>query len=1119
MKDTAKTEELISTLWRYVAERKRPSGKKSRDRRRGRPLVHPNEFDLACTVRVTADPKDKSRSKSESVVLKKRVLKLTSWKMNEYEYAKGSLPTLARGLFTYSEHDPAEDDVDEEAEGDNNNNNNDAVHASKTADQEDDGDEHDGDSQGDESEDERDKRDQRKAANKIDYVERSKNGRILIRGYNKFFNLEEVQESRLAWIKEHTHGPYEVTLKENGCIIFMAGLPPGYFDEQDPSAGCIVSSKHFLGSLGDKTGKAGTIAHSDKGREWLAKSLEAKGKTMLEFGRWLWKHQITAVAELCDDSFEEHVLEYSPERSGLYLHGLNCNTPDFKTWPSKDVYKAAEEWGFHPTQYKTMHTVDEVLEFTNKVRDNGEYDHRPIEGFVVRCKVGAGGHDGESSTAAPSSDHFFKIKYDEPYLMYREWREITKHLWTRRLREEKERAEKKKKNKDVATTGKADEDASSEAKAVAPTVDNWVRMRYPLTRGYVQFVTRLMTEKPELFAGYNKNQGIIAIRDMFLQYWETLTQEKQDKIQGNVATSSSAENEAASAAGGGFDRTLIIPIATIGCGKTTTSVALAELLGWAHVSSDDFNHFSRNAGQRFMKEVVHQLCTNDVVIADRNNHQFMHRERLMQTVRETWPKTRFVALYWSHRGKSTQQIIDEAADRVRLRGNNHQVMTPEYCPDYLDIIETFVRTFQPLNPLIPPDNGFHQVIEVQLGDSTRSVVQQVVDELVGRTKGANALPKPDKIDEAVRFAMEDWVPGRVATGEAEKHHQQLKKKQERKEKKLEKEREKEQQDEEEENGQDKDALAADASSSTESTAAAAAAAATSTATKKKKKAKKPKYYGIVLGAGAVGRMLQDEFQVAFAQPVTDGAGAGDSGHAAAKNGSSPLASSGGQDSAAKGDRKSAEWQACRQHVQEWVDFQRFKTVHHVTLIHETVLKSEDEALRQRASQVWKAYEDEVAAAVSSSSGGGGGGGGSTTPASNLAEAMSSLSLTEEGATASASTPTLSSASLLQAELEVDTLVWTDRLIAMPVRKVYRILPDGQPGAAYETTQKTLHITLALRDSSVKPVESNAVLLEWKQRMKRHGGRPGTAKEGEQAIWSFTFEKPYNMPGRLMGFAW
>ena len=39
-------------------------------------------------------------------------------------------------------------------------------------------------------------------------------------------------------MKTSTHGPYEVTLKENGCIIFISGLSTGDI---------VVCSKHSTG--------------------------------------------------------------------------------------------------------------------------------------------------------------------------------------------------------------------------------------------------------------------------------------------------------------------------------------------------------------------------------------------------------------------------------------------------------------------------------------------------------------------------------------------------------------------------------------------------------------------------------------------------------------------------------------------------------------------------------------------------------------------------------------------------------------------------------------------------------------------------------------------------------
>src|SRR5262245_62098735 len=52
----------------------------------------------------------------------------------------------------------------------------------------------------------------------------TKNQEIVVRGYDKFFNHGEVRKTEWDNVKQHTRGPYELSVKENGCIIFIAGL-------------------------------------------------------------------------------------------------------------------------------------------------------------------------------------------------------------------------------------------------------------------------------------------------------------------------------------------------------------------------------------------------------------------------------------------------------------------------------------------------------------------------------------------------------------------------------------------------------------------------------------------------------------------------------------------------------------------------------------------------------------------------------------------------------------------------------------------------------------------------------------------------------------------------------
>ncbi|CAG8666195.1 969_t:CDS:2, partial [Racocetra fulgida] len=104
---------------------------------------------------------------------------------------------------------------------------------------------------------------------------------IVIRGYDKFFNIGEVEKTKS--IIANTESPYEITAKENGCIIFIGGLPNGNI---------LVTSKHSMGELQNVV-----IAHAQKGEEWLEKHLNQVGKSKQDLAKFLYTNKLTAVAE------------------------------------------------------------------------------------------------------------------------------------------------------------------------------------------------------------------------------------------------------------------------------------------------------------------------------------------------------------------------------------------------------------------------------------------------------------------------------------------------------------------------------------------------------------------------------------------------------------------------------------------------------------------------------------------------------------------------------------------------------------------------------------------------------------------------------------------------------
>jgi tRNA ligase len=110
------------------------------------------------------------------------------------------------------------------------------------------------------------------------FISEESDSKIVVRGYDKFFNVGEIPECTWERLEQYTQGPYEVTLKENGCIIFASCY----------KGSLIVTSKHSIGN-----------EHSVRGKEWLLKHLTRVNSTMEELSTFLESENLTAVFEVC----------------------------------------------------------------------------------------------------------------------------------------------------------------------------------------------------------------------------------------------------------------------------------------------------------------------------------------------------------------------------------------------------------------------------------------------------------------------------------------------------------------------------------------------------------------------------------------------------------------------------------------------------------------------------------------------------------------------------------------------------------------------------------------------------------------------------------------------------
>lgn len=557
------------------------------------------------------------------------------------------------------------------------------------------------------------------------------NESIVIRGYDKFFNLNELSFLNWDWIEKSTKGPYEVTSKENGCIIFISGLEDGTL---------IVTSKQ---STGPRLDSSDETNHSWVGQKWVRKHLDSKNISESDFAKLLHELNVTAVGELCDDAFEEHVLAYPPEKAGIYLHGLNLNVDKFNTYPFSAVESFAKMFGFHPTEYLQINTAKELRNFLETCAETGSWKNREVEGFVIRTKAQL-----DKFEVGKYSDYFFKYKFEEPYLMYRQWREVTRAYLSG-----KNRADLRI-NKNVYFTNK-----------------------------YLDFVIPLLAQNEKLRKEYNENHGIIKVRQMFLDSMG---------ISGSAMVHKEEEMEKAK-----LDlqeqkplvpKYVLVPVSTIGCGKTTVAVSLVNLFpNWGHIQNDEIIQKPKpiNFARRCMDVVRYN---KPVVIADRNNHQKREREQIFNDMNKlAAPGTRNVYICLNFRPISygtqdEKKVWETTTDRVLKRGDNHQTISLSAIGKgtVVGIMQGFVNRFQPVDPEISPDDQYDSIIDLdsKASNSSRINLEKVVRELNQKYPDLiPVMPTKEQMDKAFEDSLSYAPSSKASTLKSVNHSDANKKKQ------------------------------------------------------------------------------------------------------------------------------------------------------------------------------------------------------------------------------------------------------------------------------------------------------------------------------------------------------
>ena len=463
-------------------------------------------------------------------------------------------------------------------------------------------------------------------------------GKIVIRGYDKFFNIGEIQRTEWEYLENNTEGPYYIVSKENGCMIFISS---------DGNGDLYITSKHSF-----------TSPHAEKARQWLDIHLTKSNKTRNELSLKLMELNSTAAFELCSDDFEEHVLPYNQDRWGLHCHGIIKNVELFDTFEPNFVQEFSRSFGFHEVSFVKRDTIQEVKKFCE------EREGEPIEGWVIR-----------------SGNMFVKYKYEKPYLVWREWREITNSYLKNGLFHN----------------------------------FSW---RYYETEQYSEWVKNEIMTNIQAFDGFLQNRGIIKIRNMYLDRG----------VSGNFTKRfSECRNPLISAT----KKILIIPVAVPGVGKSTICRILSKLMSATIIENDNLN----KKNQDFTKCIVESLLYNSIVIADRNNHTINQRKQLVESCKSRFPDIKIWILEWiipsvkdNNKMNEIKQILYE---RVENRGENHQTLTPK-TKNYKEIIDSFLEKRTDVEYDFKTshyENTNISLVRLQVRDSIATNIRIICDEL------------------------------------------------------------------------------------------------------------------------------------------------------------------------------------------------------------------------------------------------------------------------------------------------------------------------------------------------------------------------------------------------------
>lgn len=186
--------------------------------------------------------------------------------------------------------------------------------------------------------------------------------RIIARAYNKFFNINEREETRIDSLQHAMRFPVTAYVKENGFLGLVS------YNPDDDSL--FISSKST--PEGD---------FSSYMKDLFYKTFDDKAVSYIK--EYTKTHNVTFVFECVDMENDPHIIEYPDSR--LYLLDIVRNTLDFEKAEYTDMVAIANKIGVRCKEFADkFYTWEEFYDWYEAINDpDYKFNGRRIEGFVV----------------------------------------------------------------------------------------------------------------------------------------------------------------------------------------------------------------------------------------------------------------------------------------------------------------------------------------------------------------------------------------------------------------------------------------------------------------------------------------------------------------------------------------------------------------------------------------------------------------------------------------------------------------------------------------------------------------------------------------------------------------